>query len=402
MQLFNPNFQQPTSRHLAPKIFSSHRKRILVVSGTLSGGGAERFTSTLLQHLNRSRYDLSLALFRDEIAYPLAQDVKVSILGHRGPLTSMKTVRRLARVIDTTKPDLILSTMDYLGMFVGEALRTSSVRPFWIARTSNNPEFLFRSVRGRIRKAWLNRVYPNADMFVANSAALAQSFQQVFPCSQGRVQVIKNPVDLDRLKSLANAEWPETVSRSQPNLFFSARLQPHKRPDVLVKGFRQILDQTPAKLWICGEGPMRAKIENMVERLGLRHNVRMVGFRENIFPLLKSATVAVATSDYEGLPNNLLEAQALGIPVVSTRSLFGPEEIIRDGQTGLLTEGGNPVDFADAVLRLLKNSSLRKTISTRAQLEVNEAFSVPTTIPVWEALFGEEGQLTCNDRKAAA
>lgn len=405
VQLFNPQPEEPISGLQSQQSCNLRRKRILVVSGTLSGGGAERFTSTLLQHLDRSKFKLSLALFRDEIAYPLAQDVDVSILGHRGPLTSSKTVRRLARVIDSTKPDLILSTMDYLGMFVGEALRRCNERPFWIARTSNNPDFLFRSVRGRCRKAWLNRVYPAADLFVANSVGLAKSFQRTFPCAIGRTQVVLNPVDIQRIESLSQAEWPEAIDTSHPNLFFSARLQAHKRPDVLIEAFRIICRDSPAKLWMCGEGPMRGRIENMIEKYELRKHVRMVGFRENIFPLLKSSTIAVATSDYEGLPNNLLEAQALGVPVVSTRSCFGPEEIIQNNHTGLLTERGDPVEVAKAIMRLLKNQDLRNEISARAQKEVIQKFGVPSTIPLWENLLGEgveSDQIDRINRKAAA
>lgn len=389
MHLFDPNSDAVPVQSQGHGSNSHRRTRVLIVSGTLSGGGAERFASTLLQHLNRTGFDPSLCLFRDEIAYPLASDVDVSILGHRGPMSSIRTVRRLSAVIDHTQPDVVMSTMDYLGMFVGEALKTCRVQPAWLARTSNNPELQFNSLRGRYRKLWLKRVYPRADMFVANSSGLAESFQRVFVSAGNRTRVVLNPVDIGRIENLSKSDWFENVDSSIPNLFSSARLRPQKRPDVLIEAFRLVLQHSPGKLWMCGDGPMRGKIEDMIEQKGLRPHVRLVGFRENIFPLLKSSTVAIATSDYEGLPNNLLEAQALGIPVVSTRSSFGPEEIIEDGRTGLLAECGNPADVANAVIQLLNNRELRIAIAARARDEVVQRFGLDSTIPVWESLLLE-------------
>ncbi|GAB5441160.1 MAG: glycosyltransferase family 4 protein [Fuerstiella sp.] len=363
--------------------------RLLVVSGTLSGGGAERFVSTLLQHLNRGRIQPSLCLFRDDVTYPLPADVNVSILGHTGPTSIYRSTRRLAGVIDQEQPDVVLSVMDYLGMFVGAALRQTRHQPRWIARTSNSPEFQFRSWRGRIRRQWLNRVYPRADIFVANSAGLGSSFEQHFPCARGRTHVLSNPVDVQRLQRLATAEWPEAIDASIPNLFYSARLQAQKRPDVLIEAFRIVRQQAPARLWMCGSGPLLRKVESSIERHGLRGHVRMVGFRDNIFPLLKASTLAVATSDYEGLPNNILEAQALGVPVVSTRSSFGPEEIIEHEQTGLLAERSNPADVARAIIRLLSDTSLRRKMSTQAADRIEDCFSIDQTLPRWEDLILE-------------
>ncbi|MCA9048494.1 MAG: glycosyltransferase [Planctomycetaceae bacterium] len=365
------------------------RINVLLVSGTLSGGGAERFASTLLQHLDRERFQPSLCLLRDDITYPLASDVPVSIMGHGGPLHTVRTVRRLAQTIDSVCPDIVISTMDYLGMFVGEALGSSQCRPAWLARTSNNPAFLFGSLRGQIRKQWLNRVYPRATLYVANSRGLAESFQKTFPSARGRTRILTNPVDMAGIDQMAREDWPESIDTTIPNIFYSARLRSQKRPDILIEAFRLVLQQVPARLWICGEGPLRSRVESLIEKYRLRPHVRMAGFRSNTFPLLKKCSLAVATSDFEGLPNSILEAQAMGIPVVSTRSSFGPEEIIRHGITGLLTKPGDPREVADGILTLLHDTPLREEMSARARGMMREQFCLESVIPMWESALTE-------------
>ncbi len=386
----------PPSEHIfdvrsAGRITNSpfRQSRILFVSGTLSGGGAERFASTLLQHLSRDLFKLSLCLFRDEISYPLASDVDLSIISHRGPLSTLRSVSRLTEVIDKVKPDIVVSIMDYLGMFVGEALRSSKSQPVWIARTSNNPELLFGSVRGKCHKLWLNRVYPRVDQFIGNSEGLVKSFGTSFPCARGKIRMLRNPVDIERLEKLSQAEWAETIDTSTPNLFYSARLRQQKRPDVLIDAFRIVLENTAARLWICGDGPLKGAIERSIDQHNLRPHVRLVGFRENVFPLLKAASVAIATSDYEGLPNNVLEAQALGIPVVSTRSSFGPEEIIIHEKTGFLTERGNAHQIAQAILQLLHDKQLHASMSAAGRKRMQDVFALKHVIPTWEDFLCE-------------
>lgn len=383
----------------SPTARDGRKTSVLFVSGTLSGGGAERFVSTLLQHLNRETFEPSLCLFRDEITYPLPADINPAILGHRGPHSSARTIQRLARTIDDIRPQVVVSIMDYLGMFTGEALRRTAHHPVWVARTSNNPQFLFQSLRGRCRKLWLNRVYPRADCFVANSYGLAESFQNAFQCARGRTHVLLNPVDIDQMEKMSEAEWPEAIDTSRPNLFYSARLQTQKRPDVLIEAFRIIRKHADARLWICGDGPLRRKIEDSIVNHNLRPHIRLLGFRDNTFPLLKAASVAVATSDHEGLPNSILEAQALGVPVVSTRSTFGPEEIIRHGETGLLTECDNPSAVAAAVIRLLSDDQSRSEMTVQARVRTRRKFGLTAIVPQWENFLESRVCATANKHR---
>jgi glycosyltransferase involved in cell wall biosynthesis len=89
------------------------------------------------------------------------------------------------------------------------------------------------------------------------------------------------------------------------------------------------------------------------------------------------------------LPNNVLEAQALGVPVVSTRSSFGPEEIIQHEETGLLTDPGNPGEVARAIIRVLSDDRLRSDMAHRARIALRQRFGLETTIPRWQALLEE-------------
>ena len=363
--------------------------RLMIVTGTLSGGGAERFVSNFLCNLDRRRYDPTLLLLRNDVGFPIPSEIPRIAADHLGWQSTFGTIRRIRTAIEQVKPAVIMTNMDSNGKFVGTALRTTSVQPIWIARTSNDPAQKYKGVRGRLNKLWLEKVYPRADYFVANSEGLADGFRTFFPFASDRTRAIGNPVDLETLEEMARQDWKTPVESDVPTIVFLGRLEKQKRPDILIEAFRQIVDRRPAKLLICGDGPLRGEVERLIARHKLSDSVKLLGFCENPFPILKAAALVISTSDYEGLPNVLLEAQALGIPAVATNCGFGPSEIIEHGSTGLLTETGQPTAIADAAEQILCNPDRHREMSIAAAERIRRKYNAASIVAQWMDFFEE-------------
>lgn len=372
------------SMQTAPKI------HLMFVSGSLAGGGAERFVSTMLQHLNRRKFSLSLCLLKRNIKYSLPDDVRVFDLQHESSLQTLRTRMRLKNIVEQHRPDVILSNLDATGQYVGEALSGCSLKPGWIARTSNSPDQTFRGARGRLRRLRLNRVYPSADFFVANSQGVAHRFADVFPFSQSRLRVIGNPVDVEQLSRLSREPLGDTKRPDVPVLFWMGRLCQQKRLDVLIDAFCKVRAVRPAKLHICaGKGPLLAQVRRRISRLNLTDSVTVLPFQRNPFPLVAAADIAFSTSDFEGLSNSVIEAQALGVPVVATRCDFGNEEIVSHNESGILTARGNADEVAAATLKMLGSDEQRRAMGRAARSRIRELYDVSRTMPVWEDLLLE-------------
>lgn len=362
--------------------------RLLVVSGSLGGGGAERFVSRLLEHLNTDWFSPSLCLMRDRIEYSLDNSFPLFFLDHRNRYQLFRTVRRLRKVIEEVRPDVVLSNSDYTGQFVGEAIDGCRVQPGWIARIGNSPDRT-RGLRKWFKRYRLHRIYPRVDLFVANSQGLTSRFAEIYPYACNRIRTLGNPIDVDRIARQAAVPSNEESS-SVPVLIWMGRLYPQKRPDVLLDAFRQILSDRPAQLVVCGgRGPLRDWFRQRIAALGLENAVRIFHFQPNPFTTLANADLALSTSDYEGLSNAVLEAQALGVPVVATRCEYGNAEIVSHNETGLLTETGNATAVANAALRLLDNPTLRHAMGEAARERIRSLYDVQILMPQWESLFFE-------------
>jgi glycosyltransferase involved in cell wall biosynthesis len=142
-------------------------------------------------------------------------------------------------------------------------------------------------------------------------------------------------------------------------------------------------------LWICGDGPLREKTSRDIAARGLGDSVKLLGFQQNPYALMRQATVFVMTSDHEGLPNALIEAQGLGIPAVSTRCPYGPDEIIEDGKTGILVNVGDSRAIAEAIEGLLTNPQRRKEMAEAARNRARSLFDKSTLIKAWEDVLME-------------
>ncbi len=358
--------------------------RLLVVSHSLSVGGAERFASNLITALDRRRFAPVLCLVTDKSSYPLPDDVPVSTLGYRSIWDLPRTLLALRRQITKERPDVVLSNVVATNCLTGGALRGLRDRPPWVARIGMAPGV----GEPRHQQIWSRAVYPLAKVCVVNAEHMRGPFERFYPGTAGRCVSIPNPTDFSTIDRRA-AEPPARQRGGAATLLFLGRLKPQKRPDVLLEALARAREQVDARLWLCGDGPLRGDVERRIAELGLSGAVELLGFQDNPFTLMRHADLFVLTSDFEGLPNALIEAQGLGLPAVATRCPFGPDEIIEDGVTGRLVEMGDAEATARAIVEILGDPARRASMAKAATERARRCYDLSRVMPRWESLLAE-------------
>ena len=365
--------------------------RLLLVTHSLSGGGAERFAATLATHLDRERFAPAVVTAIARQSYPVPDDVEVSTLGYAGFPSLPGTVRALRREIESLRPEVVLSNVLSTNCLTGAALRGLAKRPAWVARVGNAPG----AREPWLQRLWARRVYPLARRVVSNSAEMVAAVAEAYPAVRDRVTSIPNPTDFGRLDELAVQPPVRERDPCRPTILWVGRLVAQKRADLAIEALDLVRRRLDARLWLCGEGPLDPLLRDRVERLGLEGDdaaVEMLGFCENPFPLMRQADLFLSTSDFEGLPNALIEAQGLGLPAVATACPFGPTEIVEHGATGLLVEPGDAGALGAAVLELLGDPSRRAAMSRAAAERARSLFDLPRVLPRWESLLAEAAE----------
>jgi glycosyltransferase involved in cell wall biosynthesis len=143
------------------------------------------------------------------------------------------------------------------------------------------------------------------------------------------------------------------VPDARPVISLVQRLSPPKTPLVFVRALPRILAGRPdAAAWIVGDGPLRGAVEQAVAASGLAARVRFLGLRKDVPAVLSASDIAVHSSIREGLPRTVLEALAVGTPVVAT-AVGGVRDVLADGLNGLLVPPEDPAALAGAVLATL-------------------------------------------------
>lgn len=190
--------------------------------------------------------------------------------------------------------------------------------------------------------------------------------------------VIPNPV------SIPNNVWKNC--EGSLNVISVGRIDfEQKRQDLLIEAFRIVVKDIPrAKLIIVGKGYDENRLISMINDSGLDSAVILKGFKKDVLTEMAKANVFVLTSDFEGIPNALLEAMSFGMPVVSTDCTpGGAAMLIRNGDNGLLVERENPIQIADAIISLLKDESMRNRFGNQARKDMCQ-YSEDVIIERWE------------------
>jgi glycosyltransferase involved in cell wall biosynthesis len=169
----------------------------------------------------------------------------------------------------------------------------------------------------------------------------------------------------------------------------AGRLVKSKRYDVLVRAFAKVITERPDwQLRVYGDGDQNRMLRELVLELGLHNHVRMMGGYSPIEPEWAKASIAAVSADREPFGMTLVEAMRCGVPVVSTDAPHGPGEILNPGVDGLLTPVGNPEALADALLRLINDEPLRRSMAAAA-LAASTRYDPAPIAERYENLFDE-------------
>ncbi len=113
----------------------------------------------------------------------------------------------------------------------------------------------------------------------------------------------------------------------------------------------------PVELWLVGDGPLNEALKKLAHDLGINNQIKWIGIQKNPFPYYKHADCFILSSNYEGLPSVVVESILCGLPVISTRCKFGPEELINDGENGLLVPVGDEEAMTKAIKTVIDDPS---------------------------------------------
>ena len=166
-------------------------------------------------------------------------------------------------------------------------------------------------------------------------------------------------------------------------------MEEQKNQELLISAFNDIPKNKRRGyiLEIYGEGARRRTLQDMINRLGLNENVFLRGKTDDVARVLNNSRIFVLSSLYEGLPNALLEAMALGLPCISTDCpCGGPRSLIKDNENGLLVENKNEGALSEAICKLINNDGLRKKIAKNALL-IRESNDIIVIVKKWEKII---------------
>ena len=215
---------------------------------------------------------------------------------------------------------------------------------------------------------------------------------------EGRIEWVGNGIALERFLGAAPDLRSGATHREsgQPVVITCvARMEPIKNHALLIEAASRLkASGRPFELWLVGGGEGRARCERQVAEAGLAHEVRFLGYRDDIPELLGRSDIGVLTSLKEGIPRAAVEAMAAGLPMVATR-VTGTREVVRDGDTGFLVDVDDAAGCAEALARLADDPALRARMGARgrevAREEFDEALIVRRLERVYRASLERRG-----------
>jgi glycosyltransferase involved in cell wall biosynthesis len=271
-------------------------------------------------------------------------------------LNSLIILCKLIRIVHQIQPDVIHTHRLKENILGCVAARLNSNIP--TVRTSHGASEHLPSWKHPSKRIihWLNFICGRylQQAIIAVSEDLAEQLKKDFPSK--KIHVIENGIDLQEINHLSKVKKSYHPSQTI-NIGFAGRLVPVKRVDILINTARHILDNCPGltiAFHIYGDGPLRNQLERLNRRLKTDTIISFEGHSKDILDRIREMDALLITSDHEGLPMILLEAMALGTPIIS-HSVGGIPYVLNHGRCGILISENKPSNYALAISQLTDN-----------------------------------------------
>jgi len=350
---------------------TARRPDLAVFVASLFHGGVGKMRVHLINEFARRGIKVDLLLADRESPYLDRVDPAIQIVDI-GTSNAITGIPRLAHYLWRTQPRVLLTQrvrVNVLGLRA-RALVRSKTRSFVTVNTNMTRELeALRPTKRKRHLTLMRKYFPRNDGVIAVSHGVAEDLAGLLGWKVERIAVAPNPTVTPEILQLAAVplDHPWFRNGEEPVVVAIGRLEPQKDFPTLLRAFAQVRRQQPCRLIVLGEGKQRQALEKLATELSIRDDVQFPGFVTNPYHFLRHANLFVLSSAWEGSPNSLTEALALGTPLVSTDCPNGPREILENGQHGPLVPVGDVDALAGAMLETLHHPPSRQRLQQAAQ-----------------------------------
>jgi len=354
------------------------RNILFMMDQLCTAGGAERMLFKMIEGLSARDFSCRLVTFKCDPEVELFRrppcPLFVFPLRRTYDLNALAVARKIREMIRLCRIDIVHTFHETSDLWGGMVARISGC-PVLIS--SRRDMGIYRSRKHDVAYRILNRGF---DAVLAVSEQVRKYCIEVDGFSPDKVVTVHNGVELDRIDKERGAQCRRLLAIPQkaPVIITVGNLRRVKGVDVLLRAAAQICREIPQSVFIVvGRTTENGHFEELIRiktALGLNGNVKFIGERENVIPLLKASDVFCLPSRSEGFSNALIEAMACGLPCLATR-VGGTSEALTDGVNGYLVEPDNPQLLADRLLQLIRLPEKAKELGRAARQTIEQRFT---------------------------
>lgn len=355
------------------------KKKIMFVTGSITGGGAEKVITLLANGCAEAGAQVSLAILRErQESYTVSDKVRVFRI-KTGKFKLISRLKGLRQAIKESDADTLVPFLSLIAMYT--LVASVGLKKRYVLSENGDPNTKISELpsKDRIAKLIMGKMQ---FIRVADRIVFQTPDAQSYYCKavRDKSEIIPNPLDC---RALPNRYTGEREKR----IIAAGRLSEEKNFPLLLSGFAEFLKTFPDyTLTICGEGAERKKLTSLAAELGIADKVSLPGFCEDIHDRMHRAAMYVSTSNHEGISNSMLEALGMGVPTIVTDCpVGGAGMFVRTDETGILIPMNDEEALVAAMIKIASDKEYADRVSAEAE-KVREELSSENICRRWMEL----------------